>query len=294
MDGIIDGFTRRSLPGDGTDIDALVGGSGPPLLLLHGWPETRICWSGVGARLMESFTLVIPDLRGYGRSPKPKDDGDLAYSKRSMAADQIASMHALGFDRFAVAGHDRGARVAYRLALDHPESVSRLAVLDIVPTADVWSGMAAEQAVDMWHWPFLAQPDGLPERMIGADPGWFVRYILTHQGGEGFAFPSAHLDDYISCAHEPATVAAWCADYRAGWSIDRTLDEADRGSTLELPLLVLWGETGSLKGRDGVELWRAWAADVRGEALPCGHFVPEEQPDRVASHFLEFFSPSAS
>jgi haloacetate dehalogenase len=292
--GLIEGFERRQLPGDGIDVDVLIAGSGPPLLLLHGWPQTRVCWSAVAPALAEMFTVVIPDLRGYGRSGKPESGTDhAAYSKRAMARDQIATMRALGFEAFAVGAHDRGARVAYRLALDHSHAVTRLASLDVVPTADTWAHMGAKEAVAMWHWPFLVQPDGLPEKLIGADPEWYVRYILAHQG-PGFAFPDANVADYVACANDPAVVHAWCEDYRAGWGVDGVLDEADRGRKLAMPLLVLWGEHGSLKGKDGVALWRDWAENVSGTALPCGHFIPEEQPDAVIAHFRAFFSEEPS
>ncbi|MBO9379486.1 alpha/beta fold hydrolase [Sphingomonas histidinilytica] len=294
VDGSIEGFARRHLPGEDIEVDALVGGSGRPLLLLHGWPQTRMCWSAVAPGLAEMFTVVMPDLRGYGRSGKPEGgDQHAAYSKRAMAQDQILAMKALGFDRFAVGAHDRGARVAYRLALDYPEVVTRLASLDVVPTADVWNSMGAKQAVATWHWPFLAQPDGLPEKLIGADPEWFVRYILEHQSAPGFEFPEQNVADYVACAQQSGTVRGWCEDYRAGWGIDRELDEADRGRKLAMPLLVLWGEQGSLKGKDGVALWRPWASQVEGEVLPCGHFIPEEQPHAVAAHFLRFFGEAA-
>lgn len=289
-EGLITGFDRRVLPGDGIEIDALVGGSGPPLLLLHGWPETRMCWAAVAPALAARFTVVVPDLRGYGRSGKPQSGQPLDYAKRTMARDQLATMRALGFDRFAVGSHDRGSRVAYRLALDHPEAVTRFASLDVVPTADVWAAMHAEQAVGMWHWSFLAQPDGLAEKLIGADPGWFTRYLLEHQSGKGFRFPEANLADYIACAQHTATIRGWCEDYRAGWTIDRELDEADRGRKLTMPVLALWGATGSLRGKDATELWRAWADQVEGEQLPCGHFIPEEAPERVIAQFERFFA----
>ena len=289
-DGLIDGFERHRLPGDGIEVDALVGGAGPPLLLLHGWPQTRMCWAKVAPALAEQFTVVVPDLRGYGRSDRPEGGGDhAAYSKRAMARDQIATMVALGHDRFAVVGHDRGARVAYRLALDHPQAVTRLASLDVIPTADVWAGVGPDEAVKMWHWPFLAQPDALPERLIGADPAWFVRYMLRHQGGDAPHFADAGLADYLACAERPGAVHAWCEDYRAGWGIDRALDEADRGRQLAMPLLVLWGEGGSLAGKDAVALWRPWAEQVEGAALPCGHFLPEEAPELVIDHVRRFF-----
>jgi haloacetate dehalogenase len=288
--GLFPGFTRHTLPGEGTEIDAMVGGDGPPLLLLHGWPETRTCWAKVAPALAKDFTVVVPDLRGYGRSGKPPSEaGAAAYAKRIMALDQIATMRALGHDRFMVAGHDRGGRVAYRLALDHPEVVTRLAVLDIVPTADVWGSMDATGATKMWHWPFLAQPDALPETLIGANPEFFLRYILDHQSGPGFRFDAAHVADYITAWADPEAIRGACEDYRAGHGIDRALDEADRGRPLAMPLLVLWGEHGSLAGKDALAIWSTWAADLRGEQLPGGHFVPEEAPDETIDRLRTFF-----
>ncbi|MBW9054953.1 alpha/beta fold hydrolase [Rhizobium mesosinicum] len=292
--GIIEGFQQRRLPGDGVEIDALVAGHGPPLLLLHGWPQTRMCWSRVAPALAAHFTVVVPDLRGYGRSGKPEGSADhKTYSKRAMARDQIAAMRALGFERFAVGAHDRGARVAYRLAFDHPHAVTRLASLDVIPTADMWARMGAKEAVSAWHWSMLAQPDGLAEKLIGADPEWFVRYILAHQSGQGFAFPEENMADYLACASDSGSVHAWAEDYRAGWTIDRELDEQDRGRKLDMPLLMLWGERGTLKGKDGLDPWRAWAEQIEGEALPCGHFIPEEAPEAVIAHFIRFFGRAA-
>jgi len=284
--GLIAGFSQQRLPGDGIEIDALVGGAGPPLLLLHGWPQTRMCWARVAPRLAQHFTVVVPDLRGYGRSGRPTDD-PTPYAKRVMARDQIAAMAALGHDRFAVAGHDRGARVAYRLAFDHPQVVTRLACLDIVPTAEVWAAMRAEQAVGAWHWSLLAQPGELPARLIGADPAWFVRTLLGHEAGQPH-FADLGLPDYIACASAPGAVQAWCDDYRAGWTVDRAVDEADRGRRLPMPLLVLWGAQGGLGRGDPLATWRAWAERVEGTALPCGHYLPEEAPEAVADHLLRF------
>ncbi|MGO7015430.1 alpha/beta fold hydrolase [Rhizobium leguminosarum] len=292
MTGLIDGFEQRRLRGDGIEIDALIGGNGPPLLLLHGWPQTRRCWAAVAPALTDIFTVVVPDLRGYGRSDKP-DGGPDVYSKRAMARDQIAVMNELGFKRFAVGAHDRGARVAYRLALDHTEIVTRLASLDVIPTADMWANMRAKEAVSSWHWSMMAQPDGLPEKLIGADPEWLVRYILEHQSGHEFQFPEENVTDYVTCAKDPMTVRGWCGDYRAGWGVDRELDEADRGRKLAMPMLMLWGEQGTMKGKDGLEPWRTWADHVEGEALPCGHFIPEEQPERVVAWFRRFFAAKA-
>jgi haloacetate dehalogenase len=243
-EGLIDGFARRRLPGDGVEIEALVGGSGPPLLLLHGYPQTRVMWRAVAPQLAERYTLVVPDLRGYGRSDKPRGDAmHEAYSKRVVARDQAATMRALGFERFAVAGHDRGGRVAYRLALDHPEVVSALAVLDILPTADVWARASSDAAMRMWHWFFLARPAPLPERLIGADPEFFLRTLLQSWAGKGFIFDPDSMADYVACFSDPWSIHASCEDYRAGWSVDRVHDEADRGvRKVAAPLLAVWSE----------------------------------------------------
>ena len=290
-EGLIAGFERRRLPGDeGVTIDALVGGSGPPLLLLHGYPQTRMAWKAVAPVLAERFTLVIPDLRGYGRSDKPAGDArHERYSKRTMARDQIATMKALGYDRFAVAGHDRGARVAYRLALDHPEVLTRLAPLDILTTADQWASFDAGRAVSAYHWAMLAQPHPLPETLIGGDPEFFIRWTLKSWAGEGFAFDPGSLEDYVACFRDPASIHATCEDYRAGWTLDRERDEADRGRKIALPVLTLWGESYGVAKSGPLAHWREWASDVRGHGVPGGHFNAEEAPQEVGAALMAFF-----
>ena len=237
-------------------------------------------WKAIAPLLAKRFTVVVPDLRGYGRSDKPDGDAShITYSKRAMALDQIATMRALGFDRFAVAGHDRGGRVGYRLALDYPDVVSALAVLDIVPTADVWAGADAEAAMRMYHWYFLARPRPLPETLIGGHPEFYLTHTLASWAGKGFVFDAASLADYVACFSEPAAIHASCEDYRAGWAVDRAHDEADRGNKLiKAPLLVIWSEefglarTQPLKtvGRVGRARGRAcgsrWAFRLRGAA----------------------------
>lgn len=290
-EGLIEGFTRHKLPGDGVTIDALVGGSGPPLLLLHGYPQTRVMWRAIAPQLAQRFTVVAPDLRGYGRSDKPPGDGDhVNYSKRVMARDQLATMRALGFKRFQVAGHDRGGRVAYRLALDHPEVVTALAVLDIIPTADVWARADAEGAMRMYHWFFLARPQPLPEKLIAGDPEFFLRTTMQGWAGDGFAFDPANMEDYAACFCDPATIHASCEDYRAGWGIDRAMDQADRGlRKITAPLLAVWSEGFSVARSEPLKTWSAWAENVSGHAVPGGHFVCEEQPERVGALLQDFF-----
>jgi haloacetate dehalogenase len=291
-EGLIDGFERLRLPGDGLTIDALVGGSGPPLLLLHGYPQTRVMWRPVAPALAQQYTVVVPDLRGYGRSDKPAGDGSyMTYAKRTMAHDQLATMGALGFHRFAVAGHDRGARVGYRLALDHPQAVTALAVLDILPTADVWARADAAGAMRMYHWFFLAQAQPLPETLIGAAPDFFLRTIVRSWAGTGFQFNAASIEDYVSCFSDPASIHASCEDYRAGWTVDRAHDEADRGvRRIAAPLLVVWSEDFSVARGEPLKTWSAWADNVEGHAVPGGHFVCEERPVDVLASLQRFLA----
>jgi haloacetate dehalogenase len=297
MNGLIAGFEQRRLAGAGVEIDTLIGGSGPALLLLHGYPQTRMIWKAMAPLLARQFTLVIPDLRGYGRSEKPAggpaagDPEHQCYSKRMMASDQIQVMRALGFDRFAVAGHDRGGRVAYRLALDHPDEVSHLAVFDIMPTAEMWASATAESAMQAYHWYMLAQPQPLPETLLAANAEFFLRWTLANWAAPGFSFDAECLADYLACFSNPASIHASCEDYRAGWTIDRANDEADRGNNLiKAPLLALWGAKGSIASRNAVETWKNWAYNVQGHAVPGGHFVPEEAPAEAAQALIKFMA----
>jgi len=247
-------------------------------------------WHLVAPHLAQDFTVVAPDLRGYGDSAKPPTTPDHApYAKRAMARDQVAVMQQLGFERFAVAGHDRGGRCAYRLALDHPERVLQLAVLDIVPTSEAFRRADMAFALSYWHWFFLAQPADLPERLIQADPEAFY----LRRGGRLFA-PEA-LAEYRRYFHDPATIHAMCEDYRAGATIDFALDEADRGTRrIACPVLVLWGRRGQLENAyDVLAVWRDWADDVRGCALDCGHYLPEEAPDETYAELHRFFAGPA-
>ena len=268
------------------------GGRGTPLLLLHGHPQTLMMWENVAPALAEDFFVIAPDLRGYGKSSKPVSDAEhIPYSKRVMAEDQIALMAHFGFQRFDVCGHDRGGRVGYRLALDHPGAVSKLAVLDIIPPYEAFARADKAFGLNYWHWFFLAQPFDRPERAIGADPDhWF---LLRHGGKRPPYFSENALADYLDCYRDPATIHATCEDYRAAASVDYALDAADHGvNRIACPLLALWGANGFVgKNYDVLSIWRDWADDVAGEALDCGHYVAEEKPEETAAALLAFFKP---
>jgi len=295
---MFEGFeTRRIALPDGPEINLRIGGNGPPVLLLHGYPQTHICWHKVAPQLVQAgFTVICPDLRGYGDSAKPASDADHSpYAKRAMAADQVAVMRALGFDRFHLAGHDRGARVSHRLALDHPEAVERIALLDIAPTATMYGRTERRFATGYYHWFFLIQPAPLPERMIGVDPEFYLRQKMAAWSREGpGSFTPEAMDEYIRCFSDPTAIAASCEDYRAAASIDLTHDAADSDARITAPLLALWGGKG-LVGQlyDVLETWREKALDVSGHALDCGHFLPEERPDETAQALIGFFGGKA-
>ena len=269
-------------------------GSGPPLLLLHGYPESSLMWRDVAPSLTEKFTVVATDLRGYGNSSTPPDDElHEAYSKRSMAADQAKVMELLGHDQFMVAGHDRGGRVAHRLALDFPTRINRLAVLDIIPTLHMFENVDREMAQSYFHWFFLIQGNGVPEQLINADPqAWIASRFSGRLLGKNPIDPDA-ITEYTNIFRDPAHVAATCADYRAAASIDLDHDRADRSAKhrITAPLLVMWGQS-SYVGRnfDSVEVWKNFADQVTGIQAPSDHYIPEEAPSFTAEVLSEFFS----
>lgn len=265
------------------------GGSGPPLLLLHGYPQTHMMWGRIADELAKDFTVVAPDLRGYGGSSKPPTTRDHEpYSKRAMARDAVALMERLGFERFNLAGHDRGGRVSYRLALDAPERLIRLSILDIIPTAEVWKRANRTFALGYWHWSFLAQPAPFPEDLMARDPEG-VAFQIARYTPKGTFDPEA-MADYRQALSDPGVIHAMCEDYRAGATYDVAADEADRGRRIETPLQVLWGAKGALGAwYDVLQIWREWASDVTGEGLDCGHFIPEERPAETLAAFRRFF-----
>jgi haloacetate dehalogenase len=291
---LLPGFEYGQMEVRGVTVNHAIAGSGPPLLLLHGYPENHLMWRHVAPALAEDHTVVVADLRGYGDSGKPAPDGGgLVYSKRSMARDQVGLMRQLGFAEFGLLGHDRGARVAHRLVLDHPDVVSRLAVLDIVPTLHVLRNVTRAMATAYYHWFFLATPNGVPEHMIAADPGFWVRSLIGPLLGPGASIEERVMDDYIRCFADPRTIAGSCADYRAAAGIDLVHDEESvaAGQKIDCPVLALWG-TQAFVGRnyEPVSVWEQYASDVRGTGLPTGHFLPEEAPDLVSAALRDFLS----
>ncbi len=294
---MLNGFDSAEIEAGETTIFARWSGSGAPILLLHGFPQTHLMWCEVARVLARRFTVVCADLRGYGRSGCPPSASDHApYAKRAMARDMVAVMERLGFSRFSVAGHDRGGRVAYRLALDHPGRVERLAVLDVLPTGVVWERAEARFALAYWPWSLLAQPEPLPERLIGATPEAVIDDALARWGSPSTVFTPDARAAYVAALRDPAHVHAICEEYRAAATLDRLHDDADResGRRIVCPLLTLWSARGPLSSwyadaGGPLELWRAWADHVEGRAIDAGHFFPEEIPIETAEALGRFF-----
>jgi haloacetate dehalogenase len=292
---MFENFTRREIQTSGARIVTVYGGNGPPLLLMHGNPFTHASWHKFAPKLAQDFTVVCTDLRGYGDSEKPPGGADHSgYSFRAMAQDQVEVMAALGFPRFMAAGHDRGARVLARMTLDHPDKVTKAAILDIVPQHYLFNHVTQKWATGSYHWFFMIQPFDLPERLMGADPDYFIRKKLakTEQGLSFFGKEA--LADYMRCFRNPATIHAMCEDYRATAGVDLTMDTADfaAGRRIETPLLVLWGATGAVgRLQKPAEVWADYAVNIRGaEALPCGHYLSEEAPEETYRALHRFFA----
>jgi haloacetate dehalogenase len=286
-----DTFTKVKINTSGAQINLVHGGSGRPLLLLHGYPQTHVIWHQIAPILAQNFHVICPDLRGYGDSSTPPSTADhYPYSKRAMAADMIEVMASLGYDEFFVVGHDRGARVTHRMALDHPEAILKACVMDIAPTRHVFQHTDQQLATGYYHWFFLIQPDGLPERMIGADPGYYLKEKLKRWSAPGAVFADAAVAEYVRCYTKPESIHATCEDYRAGATIDLEHDEADSQTKISCPLLVLWGANGFVSRTYKVlDVWQQYAEQLTGAALACGHFLPEEAPEAVCDELLQFF-----
>jgi haloacetate dehalogenase len=290
---VFEGFDEFDILVSQTTIHGVKGGSGQPVLLLHGIPETHLMWHRVAPALAEQFTVIATDLRGYGASGKPRSTPDHApYRMRVMARDQVEAMAALGFDRFAVVGHDRGGRCAYRMALDHPRSVSHLAVLDVVPTGEAYARANRDFSLGYWIWSFLAAPEPVPEKMIAAAPYVLVDHMLDAWSTVPDAFPDPVRAAYAKAFTDTGTVHAICEEYRAAATLDVADDEADRGRRrIECPTLVLWSAPGPVgQWYDPLDVWKIWATDLRGGPIDAGHFLPEEAPEETLRHILDLLS----
>ena len=293
---MFEGFSSATIDVDETEIFVRHAGRGPAILLLHGFPETHVMWRAVAPALTADFTVVCADLRGYGASGKPASTSDHApYAKRAMARDMVQVMTRLGFDRFSVAGHDRGARVAYRLALDHPDRVDRLALFDIIPTLDAFDRADARFALAFWPWSLLAQPAPFPETLVSAAPEAIVDNALGEWGSDRTAFPADARQAYIDALRSREAVHAICEEYRAAATLDREHDEADRrgGRTIACPVLALWSEGSSLDtwyadAGGPLGILRQWAPNVSGRAVSGGHFFPEQNPDETVAALRDF------
>lgn len=293
---MFEGFEEFDVPGSGTTIHGRRGGSGPPLLLLHGHPETHLMWHRVAPALAEQFTVVATDLRGYGGSGVPASDDDHApYAMRELARDQIEVMKGFGYRRFAVAGHDRGARCAYRMALDHPQSLRSLVVLDIVPTGDAYARADMDFSLGFWIWSFLAAPYPVPEELIHGSPTTLVNHALDTWGLSPGAFPPAVRERYIEQFTDPARTHAICEQYRAAATLDYQHDEADRGRVkISCPTLALWSADGAVGAwYEPLQVWAQWADDLAGTSINAGHFLPEEAPGEVLRELVAFLSSAS-
>ncbi len=285
-------FDTVQIKTSGAEINLVHGGSGRPLLLLHGYPQTHVIWHEIAPQLANSFHVICPDLRGYGDSSKPPSSSDhYPYSKRAMAQDMIEVMASLGYSEFFVAGHDRGARVAHRMALDYPDKIIKACVMDIAPTYHMFKTTDQNFATGYYHWFFLIQPDGLPEHMINADPAYYLTEKLKRWSAPNMKFADEAVTEYIRCFSKPEVVHASCEDYRAAASIDLKHDEEDLNNKIHCPLLVLWGEKGFVnRSYDVLAVWDERADQIEGRTLDCGHFLPEEAPIDVLSELQRFFA----
>ncbi|MBM4254974.1 MAG: alpha/beta hydrolase [Deltaproteobacteria bacterium] len=293
---MFEGFERIQITASGATINVLKGGNGTPVLLLHGYPQTHVMWHKIAPRLAKDFSLVLPDLRGYGDSSKPPDGQDhFGYSKRATAQDQVEVMEQLGFKQFAVVGHDRGGRVAHRMALDHPERVTKLAILDIAPTHKLYSNVNKAFATAYYHWFFLIQPAPMPETLIGNSAEFYLNSLLGIGRLKPHATTPEAFAEYLRCFRDPATIHATCEDYRAAASIDLVHDEADMDKRVTCPVLALWGEKGVMhRTHDVIAVWRERANHVSGKPLPCGHFLAEEAPEETLAELRAFLQSATA
>lgn len=284
-------FKKEKIQANGVEINTVHGGNGEPLLLIHGYPQTHVMWHKIAPKLAEKFYVVCPDLRGYGDSTKPKGLPDHSnYSKRTMGKDMIEVMEHLDFDIFSAAGHDRGGRTLHRMCLDYPDKIKKACVMDIAPTYHMFKTANQHFATGYYHWFFLIQPDGLPEKMIGEDPEYYLKEKLMRWSGENNNFDPEAVKEYVRCFSDPAAIHGSCEDYKAAASIDLQHDEEDMDKKIACPLLVLWGNQGFVhRTYDVIDTWKERAENVFGKSLDCGHFVPEESTEQTYDELIKFF-----
>jgi haloacetate dehalogenase len=289
---MFEGFERHDIETDEARIASFIGGSGPPLLLLHGYPQTHLAWHRIAPVLAKDYTVIATDLRGYGDSRGPQQADAAAYSKRTMARDQLAVMRHFGFERFGLAGHDRGARVGYRLALDHPGTVLAFVSLTVIPTSEMWARAGKAFALGAYHWSLFAQPYDLPERLLSAEPDFFLDWTLRKMAKDRDSLSEKAVTAYRDAFRRPEVRHAMMQDYRAGATVDHAHDLADRAAerVLDCPVLVLWEQGRFEQGETPLDIWRDWARQVEGLAIPGGHLQAEEQPDRVLKAMRPFLA----
>ena len=289
---MIDKFKEKKIKTSGAKINVKIAGNGPPVLFLHGYPQTHMIWHKVAPELSRHYTVVLTDLRGYGDSSKPKSDIDHSvYSKREMALDQIEVMHDFGFKKFSVVGHDRGARVAHRMLIDHKNSIKKAVVMDIVPTLTMYEETNRDFAYNYYHWFFLTQPFDLPEKLIGMDPKYYLQKKIKSWGRNKDFITQEAFKEYLRCFSNPETIHASCEDYRASNTIDLQHDKYDYGTKTDIPLLVLWGSDAFVGSHYNVlDVWKKYANNVKGKSLPGGHYIPEEAPKETIKALMDFLS----
>ena len=289
---MFEGFELKRIKTENADINLRIGGKGEAVILLHGYPQTHACWHKMAPILRENFTVIIPDLRGYGDSvgPDPDIDNQL-YSKRAMAKDIKHVLNDLSVEFASVVGHDRGGRVAYRFALDHPDRITKLVVLDIIPTSEMWEKMGVQAFISGYHWQFLAQPHGLPEYMIGLDSERYLRHTLDSWAKIENSFSTPAMTEYLRCFSKASVIASCCADYRAGATSDWENDKLDKKmeNKISCPVMTLWGQREGRNNLDNISIWNDWCDQpVSGHAVECGHFLPEENPDATLKAIIPF------
>ena len=289
---MFDNFEKMQIRTTSTTINLVKGGSGPPVLLLHGYPQSHTMWHKIAPLLAENFTVVATDLRGYGDSGKPSGDNEhLNYSKRHMAKDQVEVMQHLGFNSFNLVSHDRGARVAHRLTKDNPDRVNKLITLDIVPTRHMFANVNKDLATSSYHWFFLIQPYDFPERVIAANPDYFIRSRFMKEKNADTIFTAEAVNEYVRCFKNPDAIHAMCEDYRAGASIDLMHDEQDNANKITCPHLALWSATGYVgRTQNVIDVWKEYSEDVTGHSLNCGHYMAEELPNETYEAVNNFLS----